>query len=257
MKAGIVLALLFLGLTFTSTAIAATSITISGTPSTLDFQTEFTGNVSLNCSGCSDSYLRGVFYPSGTSYFGFTQDNNGSYNNSPAASCTSYFKIAQSDLLSGTWSGTLKFKPDKDNPYYNGPGEYLFKVGRYTSSCGSPTWSTEATIAITGPTPTPTPTPTTSSQSQSSPTPASPIGSSTKPSASPLLIVSKSSTLSANAKLPKLLPLSPSPTPQSRKEVLGTSKNDMFAYAIIVGIGLLLLAVTIFFREKIRSLLPF
>lgn len=256
MKARVFLAVLFLNLTFSSTAFAATSITISGAPSTLDYQAEFTGNVSLNCSGCSDSYLRGVFYPTGTSYFGFTQDNAGNYNNSPAASCTNYFKVAQSDLFSGTWSGTLKFKPDKESPYYNGPGEYLFKVGRYTSSCGSPTWSSEITIAITGPTPTPSPT-IVASSSQPTPTPGpSSTITSPKPTASFQQIASSSSSVSANTKLPKLMPVS-SQKPESKKAVLGTSRDNLFVYAIIVGLVFIVAALTIFFREKIRSLLPF
>jgi len=84
-----------------------------------------------------------VFYPSGTSYFGFTQDNNGNWINAPGGNCTQYYKIAASDLRKGVWSGTLKFKPDSANALYQGPGDYLFKIGRYTNSCGTPTWSSE------------------------------------------------------------------------------------------------------------------
>lgn len=135
------------------------TLSISGLPAVIDQSQEFEANINLVCSGCSDSYLRGIFYPSGTSYFGFTQDNLGNWINAPGSSCTTFFKIAQNDLNSGSWSGTIKFKPDKNSSYFNGPGEYFFKVGRYTSSCASPSvWSDEKIIAITGPTPTFSPT---------------------------------------------------------------------------------------------------
>ena len=155
--------LLFIFFNFQVAYSATQSLSISGTPLTLDQSQEFEINVLLSCPSCStDSYLRGVFYPSGTSYFGYTQDNFGNWSNAAGGSCTTYFKIAQSDLSKdGTWSGKLKFKPDKDNAYFNGPGEYLFKLGRYTPSCSSPSvWSSEATVAITGPSPTPTNSPT-------------------------------------------------------------------------------------------------
>ncbi len=168
---------------FPQKALSASSMTISGMPSIIDQSQEFMISLFLSCSGCSDSYIRGVFYPSGTSYFGYTQDNNGSWSNSPGSGCTSYYKVAQTDLISGSWSGTLKFKPDKDSVFYNGPGEYTFKLGRYTASCGSPSlWSNETTIALTGPTPTPTSSPATSTVT---PVPTSTVVPTKTPTLSP------------------------------------------------------------------------
>lgn len=136
----------------------AHAVTVSSTniPSSIDKDQEFEVDTKLVCSGCSDSYLRAVFYPSGTNYFGYTQTNDGTWVNAPGGSCTQYFKVATGDLTEGSWSGKLKVKPDTANSAYGGPGDYLFKVGRYTGSCGSPTWSGETTITITGPSPTPT-----------------------------------------------------------------------------------------------------
>lgn len=144
-----------------SHVLATAQISVSSLPLTIDQSTEFQADVTFSCPGCGDSYLRGVFYPSGSSYFGFTQDNGGNWSNAPGGSCATFFKIAQIDLSpDGTWSGKLKFKLDKDSSYYAGPGEYSFKIGRYTPSCSSPSvWSTESTISITGPAPTPTSTP--------------------------------------------------------------------------------------------------
>src|SRR5258708_1097571 len=142
--------LVFFSFLFFTSQVFAVSLSITIFPSIIVQTQVFGVNVSLSCSGCSDSYLRGVFYPSATSYFGYTQDNRGSWSNASGSSCTTFFKVAQSDLQAGTWSGTLKVKIDTDNSYYTGPGEYLFKVGRYPSSCGSPTWSSEITIAVNG-----------------------------------------------------------------------------------------------------------
>lgn len=187
---------------------ATQSLSVTNIPLTIDQSQEFGVGITFSCPGCtSDSYLRGVFYPNGTSYFGYTQDNNNNWNNAAAGSCTTYFKITQTDLSKdGTWSGTLKLKPDKDNSYYNGPGEYLFKVGRYTPSCGSPLWSTETTIAITGPTPTPTPADTSTPTPTSKPTPTS----------TPIVTPTKTPTPTTR------ISISPTPTnSQSRVSVLG------------------------------------
>jgi len=165
---GSVVVLFFLTHSF---VFAATSVSFTGLPTTVDEVQEFETDVTLICSGCSsDSYLRAVFYPSGSSYFGYTQNNSGTWVNASGGSCTEYFKIASSDLIEGSWSGKLKMKPDNANSFYSRPGEYLFKIGRYTNSCGTPTWSSEKIITITGPTATPTP-PNPTATNISSPTP--------------------------------------------------------------------------------------
>src|SRR3990167_10290396 len=95
----------------------ATTLSIENLPSSIDESEEFEVQLTLSCSGSSDSYLRGVFYPSGTSYFCYTQDNSGNWSNSPGSACTTFYKVLQTDLVNGSWSGTLKFKPDKDSSY--------------------------------------------------------------------------------------------------------------------------------------------
>jgi hypothetical protein len=144
---------------FWAAPVFAVSVQLSNLPSSLDHEASAEIDVSLACGGCSDSYLRGVFYPSGTSYFGFTQSKQGEWVNGPASACMQYYHVASSDLVEGSWSGKLKIKPDATHAFYTGPGEYLFKVGRYTGSCSSPTWSAEATILILGPSPTSSSTP--------------------------------------------------------------------------------------------------
>jgi len=165
---------------------AAITISFSNAPASVDESQEFAINVTLVCPGCSsDSYIRGVLYPSGTSYFGFTQNNTGDWINAPGGSCTQYFKVAAEDLSKeGTWSGILKIKPDTGSPYFANPGDYLFKIGRYTTSC-SATWSQETTITITGPSPTPTPLPTPEPTKTPTPVPTSTVTPTQSPTPTP------------------------------------------------------------------------
>lgn len=167
------------------------SVSVGNTPPSVDQEQEFSADVSFLCSSCtSDSFLRGVFYPSGTSYFGFTKDNGGNWINAPGGGCTQYFKIAAGDIKEGSWSGALQFKVDSASSFYQGPGDYLFKVGRYTTSCGA-TWSTETTITVTGPTPTPTPAPT----NTPTPTPAPTVTPTPIPTKTPTSTPKPTSTI--------------------------------------------------------------
>lgn len=222
--------------------LAAQTITIGSTPSSIDQSQEFSANVSLSCSGCSDSYLRGVFYPTGTSYFGYTQDNSGNWSNSPGSGCLSYFKVAQTDLVGGSWSGTLKFKPDKDSSYYNGPGEYIFKVGRYTASCSSPSvWSNETTIAITGPTPTPTTGSSTSSPaSTNTPTPTKIPTNTLTPTPTAKLTNTPTPKKEVEVVLGAKTKNTPTPTPNNSKneeKIAGAaSVNPSHVLFILIGI---------------------
>ncbi len=238
------------------------SLTVDNLPVTIDQAQEFKLNINFSCSSCGDSYLRGVFYPSGTSYFGYTQDNNGIWSNAPGSNCTSFFKIAQTDLDYGSsWSGEIKFKPDPQSSYYTGPGEYSFKVGRYSSSCSSPLWSTEATVAITGPAPTPvsdftpstslpshTPTPTPTLTSSPLPISVTLAPSVPKTTAQP---VNKESVLGQSTKssIPKQ-------NNTSRKD---SSKYDNSLFPkifIAIGIAFLLLCVIVVaypYVDKIRK----
>lgn len=244
MKQFIKLVTVFLALFLFSSshALAAAQITVSNIPLTVDQSAEFQMDVNFSCPGCGDSYLRGVFYPSGSSYFGFTQDNGGNWINVPGGSCTSYFKISSSDLSpDGTWSGKLKFKPDKDSFFYSGPGEYSFKVGRYTPSCSSPSaWSAESTISITGPIPTPTSTPNPTSMPTSSPikisTPTVAIPVTLEMSSRSSEVLSQS-TDSSDMALP-IFNKEEAPTPTV--SVLG--KNN--SYGVIMSIGLILFSIS-------------
>lgn len=141
--------------------ISAMSLSISNLPSEINFNQEVDVTLDFSCSGCGDySYMRGVFFPSGTNYFGLTQNNSGSWIGT-STDRSLYFAISKLELIEASWSGKIKVKPDIDDSAYQGTGEYVFKIGRYTSANDSSAdWSNELSIKIIGPTASPTQPPT-------------------------------------------------------------------------------------------------
>lgn len=175
-------ALLLVFLTIPVFPAGAATVTFSPLPESLEIDKEFSLQVNLiDCTGCGNSYLRGVFSQSGTNYFGQTQNNSDEWVGVESDK-TRYFQILKEDLISGAWSGQIKFRPNSDSSFYTGPGTYIFKIGRYTSSSGSASWSATASAQIVlslpvTPTPTetpePTPTPTAIPSIVPDPTPTS------------------------------------------------------------------------------------
>jgi len=241
-------------------AASTQTLLVSDVPTTLDENGEAEITINFSCPSCStDSYVRGVFYPSGTSYFGYTQNNEGTWTNAPGGSCTQYYKVLQTDLSKeGTWSGRLKFRPDRENSYYNGPGEYLFKVGRYTPSCSSASvWSSETTIAITGPTHTPTPEPSPTAAPTNTPNPTStntpvvPTPTSTiKPSPTP---TETEMPLPTDVFIPDILgEQSVSDQAEENIATVGGQKSGVSPFVIsflCIGIGLALLATALAWKK--------
>lgn len=140
--------------------ILAVTISLSNPPSSLNYQQESSVDVGLNCSSCGNSYMRAVFFKDGkTGYFGYTKDASSNWVNTTADK-TAYFPVLKTDLIEGSWSGKLSFKPDYDSNYFEGAGEYRFKIGRYTSADSSALWSDSYPITLLAPTSTPSPSPT-------------------------------------------------------------------------------------------------
>jgi hypothetical protein len=250
---------IFVLLTFDS-KVCAMSISISDLPKEINQSDEVETMIALSCNGCGDSFIRGVFYPSGTNYFGLTQNNNGDWIGSESDR-SKYFKIAKTDLIDASWSGKLRVKPDLTDSAYQGPGEYLFKVGRYTSSTDSGAdWSNELAIRITGPTFTPTPTPTPTQTSTSTPVKTStpsptktPTPSPTKtptpkpsPTESPNDVVS---TDSGNVLGMEIESGSPAPSPESHLSFVSENKNKIMAIGFIC-LGMSLIGGSLYFALK-------
>jgi hypothetical protein len=251
----ILLVSIFVLLIFTS-KICAMSISISNLPNEINQSDEAETVIMFSCNGCGDSFIRGVFYPSGTNYFGLTQNNNGDWIGTESDR-SKYFKIAKTDLIDASWSGKLRIKLDLSDSAYQGPGEYLFKVGRYTSSTDSSAdWSNELAIRITGPTHTPTSTPTQTPTSTPTQTPSStktPTPNPTKiptpkpsPTENPNGVVS---TDSGNVLGMKIESGSPSPSPESHSSFVLENKNKIIAIGFIC-LGMALIGGSFYFTFK-------
>lgn len=148
---------------------------------------EVTLNLDLSTSTSDKTYfLRGAFFKGGTTkYFGYTINNSGNPYNGPYSNCQE-LPSAHVDQ-NGDWTGSVKVKIDPESSYFEGSGDYLFKIGRYTESCSSVTWadSSPITIAVTQ-TIFPSPSPTQTLQKSSPPTPtSSSLKSTVTPKSSP------------------------------------------------------------------------
>ena len=132
----------------TSTS-SKSSFIISDVPSSVDSDKSFTTSVELSLpnSPSTTFYLKGAFKKADSSnYFGFTKIGSSWVKN--GASYSSQYKITTDSA--GNWSGNLEIKPDDSDSGFTGTGDYIFKVGRYSSSGSGPTWSNEETLNING-----------------------------------------------------------------------------------------------------------
>lgn len=201
-------------------------------------------------------YFRGVLFEAGkTSYFGYTYNHLGQWNNAPSEP-TKFLEITTTP--EGSWSGQLKIKADINSSYFKGEGEYEFKVGRYTAAGNFGSWSdnTAAIKIIYTPPPSPSPTP--------SPSPSPSLSPSPSPSLSPTPIPSKSpspsptrtdlegqntSSSSGEPTRTDLEGLEGSPA----GEVLGEKKKNSFTLSfILISMGIVLLAITgfVFYNQR-------
>lgn len=198
-------------------AFLAITLSLGDYPTSIAQDGEFSVQANLECSKCSDSYLRGVLFSSESQYFGYTQNNSGDWV-SNTSDKTQYYLVPSQSLSTGTWSGQLKFRPDSQAKSYQGPGSYSFKLIRYTPSGSKSTESSVIQLNITGPTLTPTPQPSTPTKSPSN-TPQIPSPTDIKksnPIASPVEpTISDPAPILGAAAIPQSpIPLSPTPPPQ-------------------------------------------
>lgn len=121
---------------------------ISEVPSQINSDQSFSVSVNLILPNNPNTkfYLKGAFKKEGSSnYFGKTLVSDSWIKN--GSSYSSQFPLTTDS--SGNWSGNLEIMPDSKDSGFTGSGDYIFKVGRYTSSGSGPTWSIEVTIKIT------------------------------------------------------------------------------------------------------------
>ena len=119
---------------------------ISNVPAQIDSTQNFSVAVTLSIpSPNSTFYLKGAFKKKGSSnYFGLTKVGTSWIKNGEKYS-EQYSITADGQ---GNWSGNLEIQPDATDSGFDGSGDYLFKVARYTSSGSGPTWTSETNIKI-------------------------------------------------------------------------------------------------------------
>ncbi len=210
--------------------------------------------INVNISGlertsCKDStcYLQGMFTSTQGSpkYFGYTfgQYDWFIYDGSPEKEFIKSNFVPFETSLEGSWSGVIRLKPDKNDPDYKGPGEYLIKVRRYTGESTGPATDdiNILTVNLNEPTPSPTGTPTPAPTNTPSPSPT--ISSTPTPvktpsaTASPTPVVTKTPSVTKTpTPEPSVSPQVVSPTtllvsPSTAVAVLGES-TDSSSYVL-------------------------
>lgn len=119
---------------------------IKDIPTEINSDQEFEISVSLKLPEKPNTnfYLKGAFKKDGlTNYFGQTLTGEWTGN---GEKYSKQLKITSDP--SGSWEGKIKVKPDGDDSGFDGTGEYIFKVARYTDSGNGPTWSNESKVKI-------------------------------------------------------------------------------------------------------------
>ncbi len=164
-------------------SVFATAPAITVYPSgILSLDTSFTVTATMSGLSKSATYrLRVAISQPGTSnYFGSTYNGTSWYNGTPSPINYANFLTITTDAI-GVWGGDIQGKIDSDDPNFTtGGGTYDLKIGRYTQTGSTATWSDPKSIEITVPptptptnTPTPTPTPTVTPIPTNTPIPTS------------------------------------------------------------------------------------
>src|SRR3989344_2425150 len=159
MKAVVVFFAFLFFLHFANPAFAAAPAITAYPNTTISLDTSFT--VTATMSGLTNNAvyrLRVAIAQSGTSnYFGSTYD--GSTWHMGSISDGNYVNITTDG--NGAWGGDIQGKIDSDDPSFTtGSGTYDLKIGRYTQTGVTATWSNPVSITVTVPPTPPTPTPT-------------------------------------------------------------------------------------------------
>lgn len=180
MKAIIVFIAVLLFLHFANPVFAIAPVITASPSGTITLDTTFT--ITATMSGLSKSAIYrlriAIAQPGTSNYFGSTYDGTIWHMGSIA---DGNFVSITTDAI-GVWGGDVQGKIDSDDPNFTtGSGTYDLKVGRYTQTGSTATWSDPINITIAVPsTPTPTATPTPTPTSTPTPTPtASPTNTPT------------------------------------------------------------------------------
>ena len=251
-------------------SVFAVSLSFSNIPASIDRNQEVEVSFVLACDGCDDSYFRGVFYKSGSNYFGLTKNNSGNWI-ATVSDKTQYYKLSKDELKASSGSGKLLIKPDIEDTLYDGLGSYMFKVIRYTGG-GSSTFADPVAVTITGPSPTPTSSPTPTNTPTNSPQPTgthapSPTTKATStPTPKKTLTPKPTEKTSITPTEKSLETVTQSSQTQSEGDILGAndentttpsgtsgegSSNKVYIITLLcIGIGFALISLAFVFRKQ-------
>lgn len=172
---GIFLVVFLFIFVFSSTNVFATSPQIFSYPNnTIGLDQAFV--ISATMSGLSKTSLyrlRIALAQTGTSnYFGSTWNGSYWYNGTPSPINYADFLSITTDST-GAWWGDIQGEIDANDPNFTtGSGTYDLKVGRYTQTGTSATWSDPVSVVVSiPPQPTDTPAPLTATPTPITPTP--------------------------------------------------------------------------------------
>jgi len=172
-------------------------------PDTITIDNSF--SIQATMSGLSKNTIyriRMVLAQMGTGdYFGSTYNGTDWYNGTPSPIDYSKFLSITTDQ-SGSWGGEILGKFESADPNYKnvGSGNYDLKIGRYTESGSTATWSNIVQVSLIAPVPTSTPTPIPTSTPTPIPTstPVPTLTPTPKPTLTPTPRISPKPTLLAS-----------------------------------------------------------
>lgn len=169
--------LLFLGfivfLFYSQTSLAVAPSIISFPSSAVSIDIPFTITATTSGLGANTTYrFRIALAMPGTSnYFGSTYNGAGWYDGLPSPIDYSQYLTVQTDN-NGSWAGEVLGEVQTSDTNFPGlSGTYDLKIGRYTATGTSATWSNIVSLTIIAPTPSPSLIPTNSPTATSVPAP--------------------------------------------------------------------------------------
>jgi len=218
--------------------------------------------ISASISGFTNGekiYLKGAFYKDGsTNYFGFTKSNDSWIKNS----ATSLF---QREVLIGAWDNQVFVKPDYEDTGFTGAGDYKFKLGfYYLSSSGnisSVNWSSnDFNVSLSAPSPTPEEeeeefgNSVSKSSNSKSPTPTKSLTGSVAaiPSKRISTFVKISQRAKTASEYAKIKPITKEEE-EKKAEVLGAREERSPSMILLIGVGLVIIALAVFIRQVLRD----
>lgn len=118
------------------------------TSSATQFTADSIAKISIKITGVQPNinyFLKAAFFKEGkTNYFGKTKVN-GSWIKNNATYADQYKFTSGPDK---NWQGDIEIQIDTEDSGYEGSGEYLLKVGRYTNTGSGPVWSNTIPVTI-------------------------------------------------------------------------------------------------------------